>query len=88
METKQNEEIVFIYDRSGRMKYHPEFHENHGKSWTADDLEYLCKFHDTCGLNDIGFALGRPATSCATKIDYLKKQGQYEFYRNLNKYYV
>lgn len=82
------ESEVFIYDASGRLKYHPELHENHGKPWTADELEYLCKFHHTCELNDIGFALGRPATSCATKIDYLKKTNKYEFYKNQNLYYV
>ena len=79
---------VFQYDRLGRLKYHPELHENHRKAWTVEDLEYLCKFHQSCELNDMSLALGRPATACAMKISYLKQQGQYEFYRKLDKYYV
>ena len=82
------EDSIFKYDRSGRLLYHPELHENHGKTWSLDELEYLCKFHHAGELNDMSLALGRPATSITTKITYLRKQGQYDFYRKLNRYYV
>ena len=78
----------FQYDASGRLLYHPELHENHRKEWTLDELEYLCKFYRASDLNDMSLALGRPATACAMKMAYLKKTGQYELYRKLDRYYV
>ncbi|HCL4447567.1 TPA: hypothetical protein N2D04_002631 [Clostridium botulinum] len=30
-----------------RLRYNPEFHENHGKPFTKDDLIYMCSMWDS-----------------------------------------
>ena len=73
------------YDSCGRMKYHPEFHENNGTLWSEEDLEYLCKFEDKDDLEVLSLALGRTYATVAQKLSLLKKKGEYEYYRKLNK---
>ena len=46
------------YDRWGRMKYHPEYHENHGKSFTIEELYYLCKYWEVDDIKDLSFGMG------------------------------
>ncbi|WP_052523802.1 hypothetical protein [Geobacillus kaustophilus] len=82
------DEIPIEYDRWGRMKYHPEFHHNQGKPFTESDLEYLCKFYEIDGPKSISLALGKTERTIRTKVDQLKKRGLYEYYKNLNKYWV
>lgn len=74
-------------DRYGRMMYHPDFHPNHKKPFTEEEMEYICKFYDIDGPRAISFALGRTEKTIMTKINTLKKSGLYEKYRNSN-YYV
>lgn len=81
------EKIKVEYDANGRMKYHPEFHFNQGTPWTAEDTEYLCKYHTVDDLETIAMALGRTKTTVAEKLTKLKKQGKYEYYRNRNRYW-
>lgn len=81
------EQEVFEYDAHGRLKYHPSLHTKHGQPWTEEDLEYLCKFHGVEPLATLALALDRPETSIATKIRVLKREGKYEYYRNLSWYY-
>jgi len=76
------------YDRVGQMKYHPEFHKNHKKSFTESDLEYLCKFYDVDGAKLISMALGRTEAAVRSKLSNLKKRGLFEYYKNLNKHWV
>lgn len=76
-----------IYDNQGRMNYHPFYHPNHGKPFTFEELEYLCKFYETDGKESIGMALGRTPATIANKVWQLKKQGKYDYYRNLNRYW-
>jgi hypothetical protein len=75
------------FDSSGRMKYNPLYHFNHGKPFSEDDLEYLCKYHDIDGPRKVGLAIGRTECTCISRLDYLKKRGKYEHYRKLDKYY-
>jgi hypothetical protein len=82
------EDIQVEYDRWGRMKYHPEFHHNHGKPFTESDLEYLCKFYEIDGPLSISLALGRTQKIIMNKVSELKKQGLYDYYKNLNKHWV
>lgn len=81
----QAEEIQF--DRFGRMLYHPEYHDNHGKPFTESDLEYLCKYYEIDHSRSISFALGKTEHTLRAKVAYLKKNGLYEYYKNLNKYW-
>lgn len=75
------------YDACGRMKYHPDFHENHRKKWSEEDMEYLCKFETVDDLETLGLALGRTKATVAEKLSLLKENGQYNYYRNLNKHW-
>lgn len=71
------------YDRFRRLKYNPEFHENHKKDWTTKEIIYLCKMKDTMKWSELSLALGRTHTTCATKYHELKKQGLLGYYKNL-----
>ncbi|MGE6717856.1 DNA-entry nuclease [Peribacillus frigoritolerans] len=81
------EDIKFEYDTQGRIKYMPEVHENQWTTWTEEDKEYLCKFHEYDRLESIAFALGRTKTTVADQLSTLKKKGKYEYYKNLNKFW-
>jgi hypothetical protein len=76
-----------VYDSCGRMKYHPEFHDKQGTKWSKEDLEYLCKFAEVDDLETLGMALGRPITAIYEQLSKLKKNGKYEHYRKLNRYW-
>jgi hypothetical protein len=68
-----------------RMRYNPEFHENHGKPYTKDDFTYMCSMHGSMKLADIAMALGKTHSSVAAKFYYLKKIGLFDHYRKLGK---
>lgn len=78
-------EDAIQYDNFGRMKYHPDFHPNHGKPITEEDLEYLCKFWEIDHRRSISFALGRTEHTLQTKVHDIRKQGLFDHYKNLNK---
>ncbi|WP_176542109.1 DNA-entry nuclease [Bacillus wiedmannii] len=75
------------YDNSGRMMYNENFHTNHGKPFTEEELEYLCKYYEVDDSQTISLALGRTENTIRFKISVLKKQGKYEYYKNLNKHW-
>lgn len=75
------------YDRLGRMNYNPSFHKRH-VPWTLEDLEYLCKFHEVDGIKTIALALERTEKTVGNMIYRLRKTGQYEQYRKLNRFYL
>lgn len=68
-------ETPIKYDRYGRMKYNPAYHENTGKPWESDDLNYLINWYYKIGPDEMMFALGRPATTICGKVNELKKKG-------------
>lgn len=63
------------YDRYGRMKYNPELHENQGKPWDEEDLEYLIAWYDIVGMEEMSLALSRPETAVAAKVCEFRKSG-------------
>lgn len=75
------------YDPSGRMRYHPEFHENHGKPFTEEELCYLAKFFKHDGGQMISFALGKTEQVVKVKYRLLEKERKLSYYRSLD-YYV
>lgn len=75
------------YDNLGRMKYHPSFHENHGKPFSESDLEYLCKYIDIDGVRSISMALGKTQMTVNSKLTELKKKKLFDHYKNLNKHW-
>lgn len=78
---------VINFDNQGRMVFHPEYHENHGKPFSESDLEYLCKFYEVDSRRMMSFALGRTEHTIASKVTTLRKKGLYEFYKNRNKHW-
>lgn len=76
-----------IFDRYGRMQYHPDFHPNHGVKMTEEELEYLCKFCEVDDWRTMAFALGRTEHTLRTKVNDLKKDGRFEYYKNLSKHW-
>lgn len=75
------------YDSCNRLIYHPEFHPNHGKPMTEKELEYLCKYYDFDGAKSISMGLGRTEKAVAYKVQQLKKDGRFEYYKHLNKHW-
>lgn len=76
-----------VYDNYGRMMFNPTFHFNHGKKFTDEQLEYLCKFYEIDGMKSMAMALGKTEKVIGSKIAQLRRNGKYEYYKNLNKYY-
>lgn len=76
------------YDRHGFMKFHPFYHPNTGKKFTESDKEYLCKFFEVDGIHLISMGLGRSPRSIAQKITRMKKTGEYDTYKAINKYWT
>jgi hypothetical protein len=81
------EEEKYEYDKYGRMRYHPDFHFKHGELFTAEELEYLCKFHHHDHNQSLAFALGKTEGIILNKLRDLKKCGLYEYYKNRGLYY-
>lgn len=70
------------YDGMGRMKYHPEYHTNHKKPFTEEELIYLAKYYKIDGRLNISLALGRTESTISTKVCELKKKGLWSYYQN------
>ncbi|WP_419179340.1 DNA-entry nuclease [Gottfriedia acidiceleris] len=81
------EEEKYEYDPRNRMLYHPDFHFNQGKKFTGEELEYLCKFYEYDLIRNMAFALGRTEVTIIKKVQSLKKQGLFWYYKNRNRYY-
>lgn len=64
------------YDNSGRMRYHPAYHPNHGRAWTTADEQYLIECYDALGPEALSFALGRTIHTVMTRAYALRKQGR------------
>lgn len=66
-----------------RMRYNPEFHENHRQPFTEEDLAYMCAMWDSTKKADIALALGRTHGTILSKAHALKKSGKFEHYKKL-----
>ncbi len=74
------------YDEVGRMKYHPDFHENSGKRFTEEELCYLVKFYKHDGRRSMSYALGRPERVVQNKYLSLQKNRMIPYYKSLDYY--
>lgn len=63
------------YDKCGRMKFNPDLHENQGKPWSKDDLDYLINWYNKVGLEEMSLALGKSEGTVAHKVQTLRKRG-------------
>jgi len=68
-----------------RMKYHPDYHENHGKPFSKSELIYLCSSWDSMLKKDIALALGRTHGSVLRKANDLKRYGLFDYYKKLGR---
>lgn len=66
-----------------RMRYHPDFCENHGQLWSEEDLKYLCGMWSGSRKLDIAMALGRSHSTVLSKAHRLKSRGMFEAYRKM-----
>lgn len=64
------------YDKCGRMKYNPDLHQNNGKPWSKEDLDYLINWYEIIGLEEISMALERSEVTVAAKVAYLRRKGK------------
>lgn len=82
--TKTYVEDGITYTASNhRMRYNPEFHENHGKPFTVQELIYMCSMWASTKKADIAAALGRTHGTVLSKAYDLRKSGEFEYYRLL-----
>ena len=79
--------MEITYDSSGRMNYHPDFHTEHGKPLTEEELEYLCKYYEFDGRQMMSMALGKTEKVVSHVVNKLRKSGKFEYYRKLNKHW-
>lgn len=84
MEVHEDE---FQYDQFGRILYNPKYHSKHKTFFTEEDIEYLCKYCEIDGLKYMSHALDRPEATLSSKIYLLRKTGEFEYYKNLNKHW-
>lgn len=70
------------YDSLGRMKYHPDYHTNHRKPFTEDELSYLAKYYESDGRLNMSLALGGTEATVAMKVCELRKKGLWNYYKS------
>ena len=66
--------VKIEYDRFGRMMYNPEFHSKNGTPWSKEDIEYLIKYYDIAGPEEMSFALDRTSKTVMEKVFQLRKK--------------
>ncbi len=74
------------YDKVGRMKYHPDFHDLRGRRFSEEELCYLAKFYKFDGRRSISYALGRPERIVQNKFLELQHDGRLEHFKSLDYY--
>ncbi|TKH40310.1 DNA-entry nuclease [Paenibacillus polymyxa] len=73
------------YDKLGRMQYHPDFHPNHHKPFSREELIYLCKYWGVDDRRTMSYALGRTECTLSSKVTNLKKSGKFNYYKSLEE---
>lgn len=72
------------YDMCNRIKYNPEFHENHRKPLGEEDLIYICSQYGASSCRDIAFAVGKTENAIYELVRTLRKNGKFEYYKSLD----
>lgn len=67
--------MPITFDKYGRMRYHPDFHENHGKPMTTSDRKFLIENYETMGPEQCSLALGRTIEAIYAYATNLRRQG-------------
>ncbi|MEB2276954.1 DNA-entry nuclease [Bacillus sp. ILBB4] len=66
--------IPVEYDSCGRMKYHPEYHPNHGKEYTMDELIYICSTYGRGTRKEVALAVGRTEATVSQLVCLMRKE--------------
>ena len=69
-----------VYDKLGRMKYNPEFHENHNKPYTTKEIAYICKNFKVMPIKTLALSVGRTENAVRNLVDRLKRDNLFDFY--------
>lgn len=75
--------IEFEYDKQGRLKYNTELHFNHDKPYTTKELAYICKYYTRGHVKTLALDVGRTETTLRNTVYQLKKNGLFDYYKNL-----
>lgn len=67
--------MTVMYDRYGRMQYHPAFHAKQKLPWTTLDERYLMENYEKLGPEEVSFALERTIHTVMTRAYQLRKKG-------------
>jgi len=68
-----------------RLKYSQDICERHYKTFTTNELVYLCQWYGVISSRELAMALGRTQKAIYNKINKMKISGEYEFYKNIAK---
>ena len=68
---------------NNRMRYNPEFHENHGKPWRVNELIYMCSMWEGTKKATIAAALGRTHGTVLSKANQLRRSGEFYKYKEM-----
>ncbi|MCI0936760.1 hypothetical protein MJU95_016375 [Clostridioides difficile] len=74
---------IEYYKSNQIMVYNKEFHGMHGKTWSIEELSYLCKMRPSMNWKDLSMALERTQSTCMDKYNKLKKIDKINFYKNI-----
>lgn len=69
-------EIPVVYDRFGRMKFHPDYHAKHLAPWTTTDEKFLIENYMTAGAEQCSLALERTIQTVMQRVCAMRKAGR------------
>lgn len=78
------EERPIEYDAGGRMKYHPDFHPNHGKPYTTKENAFIIQHYRKGKVQWLSMVLGRTEHSLRRHREEIAEQGLYDHYMNMD----
>lgn len=67
---------LLVYDRSGRLKYHSDFHARHKAPWTNHEEKYLIDNYEKDGPEAVSMALERTIGVIMTRAWVLRTSGK------------
>lgn len=69
---------------NGRPKYDPAIHTRHKLPFELEEKVYLAKYYEVDGEQLMAAALERPEYTIARTIKTMRKNGEWELYKNLS----
>jgi len=72
-----------VLNKGGGVLSNEKFNVNHYKSYTVNDLIYMCSMWENTSKRDIALALGKTTGALKTKANELRKSGQFEYFKSL-----